>query len=100
MDETLKETGHSRKYQLAIAGLLLITTGWVAGNWSPALQSTFSELISGIMGVLVLYYTGNVGNKFVVGKHMVDTVKARSGHPNANTTSITTSGGTNVTESK
>lgn len=96
MDESLKENGQSRKYQLAIASLFLITAGWVAGNWSTALQQTFSELISGVMGVLVLYYTGNVGNKFVVGKHMVDTVKARVG----SNTSTTTPGGTNVTESK
>lgn len=76
MTSELKENAQSKKYRLAIISLTLITLGWVAGNWMPVLASSFSELMTGIMGVLMLYYTGNVGNKFVVGRHMVEAQKA------------------------
>ena len=101
-DLDLKEGPQSKKYQLAWAALILISGGWLASNWLPTLGATFNELITGIMGVLMLYFTGNVGNKFVVGHHMVQASKINSINASVNTssTSITTPGGTNVTEFK
>lgn len=69
---------NSRKYKLALVALLLITGGWLAGAFWPGLSRMFSELIAGIMGVLLLYFTGNVSNKFVVGRHIVEQTKASS----------------------
>lgn len=66
----------SRKYKLAIVAMTLIVLGWIATAFVPLLLSSFSELINGIMAVLVIYYTGNVGNKFVVGRAIVEQVKA------------------------
>jgi hypothetical protein len=36
----------------------------------------FSEFITGITGILMLYCTGNISNKFVVGRHIVEQAKA------------------------
>ena len=74
----------SRKYKLALIAMVLVTGGWVTGGFLPGLGQMFSELITGIMGVLMLYFTGNVGNKFVVGRHIVEQAKvtAKKGEPN------------------
>lgn len=64
----MKESFQSKKFILAVVALTLITGAWVAGNWAPNLAGTFSDLVSGIMMVIVSYYGGNLGNKFVVGK--------------------------------
>jgi len=60
----------SRKYKLALLSLLILITGWIISGYLPALQKTYSDLIGGVMGLLMLYYTGNVGNKFVVGRYL------------------------------
>lgn len=76
---------NSRKYKLALISLLLITGAWCAAGLLPGLGHIFSELITGVMGILMLYFTGNVGNKFVVGRHLVETAKLTSkteGEPN------------------
>lgn len=64
------EQYQSRKYKLALIALCIITCGWVAGSYFTTLSGTFDELITGVMGLLMLYYTGNVGNKFVVGRYL------------------------------
>jgi hypothetical protein len=67
----------SRKYKLALIALVLVTGGWIVSGTVPGLAQMFSELITGIMGILMLYFTGNVGNKFVVGKTLVEQTKAK-----------------------
>ena len=58
----------SRKFMLAIVAIVLITALAVLSTWLPGIQPVISELIGGIIGVLSLYYLGNVANKHVVGK--------------------------------
>jgi len=58
-----------RKFKLAMAALGLITIGWIVSGQNKVLNESFSELVTGTMGVLVLYYTGNVGSKFVQSKY-------------------------------
>ncbi len=65
----------SRKYKLTLISLLLMTAAWGISGFMPGLGQMFSELITGIMGLLMLYFTGNVGNKFVVGRHLVEQAK-------------------------
>lgn len=72
MNQGQVQRNASRKYRLAVISLLLITFGWLLASILPGLAQMFSELITGIMGVLMLYFTGNVGNKFVVGKTLID----------------------------
>lgn len=66
----------SRKYKLTLIALLLITGAWSASGLLPGLGHIFSELIAGIIGILMLYFTGNVSNKFVVGRHLVASTEA------------------------
>lgn len=73
--ERLKRS--SRKYKMALISMVLVTLGWIASGLLPGLAQMFSELIAGIMGVLMLYFTGNVGNKFVVGKTLVEQAKLK-----------------------
>lgn len=70
-----EQRNSSRKYKLALIALLLVTGGWAASGLLPGLAQMFSELTTGIMGVLMLYFTGNVSNKFVVGRHLVEQAK-------------------------
>lgn len=72
------QRNNSRKYRLALVSLLLITASWIMSGLLPGLAQMFSELITGIMGILMLYFTGNVSNKFVVGRHLVEQAKITS----------------------
>lgn len=62
----------SRKFIATVMSLVLITGVSVASIWSTAIPSILPTFIGGIMGVLSLYMTGNVANKFVVGKQQVE----------------------------
>jgi hypothetical protein len=74
----------SRKYKLALIALTLITLAWVVTSGISNLREIFPELVSGVMGILAIYYTGNVGNKFIVAKYLVDQAKVKSGENNVN----------------
>lgn len=65
----------SRKYQLALLGMILIITGMLLSTCIPGIQVLYPEFVAGILGVLMLYFTGNVGNKFVVGRYLVERSK-------------------------
>lgn len=68
----------SRKFILTILGLLLVSGVAVAGIWSAAIPTVLPTFVGGILGVLSLYFTGNIANKFVVGKQMVQMESAKS----------------------
>lgn len=73
----------SRKYKLSLIALVLIALGWLASSYIPNLKDMFSELTNSIMGILAIYYTGNLGNKFVVAKYIVEQSKVnKSGETN------------------
>lgn len=58
----------SRKFLLALYGVhVVILLGLMACHW-PALAPNLSVLVGGILGVLGLYFTGNVAHHAVLGK--------------------------------
>lgn len=76
---TEEDPFHSRKYRMGLLSLFLVTGAWVVAGLLPGLAQLFSELTTGIMGILMLYFTGNVSNKFVVGRHLVEQAKVTKG---------------------
>lgn len=65
---TLVNTYRSRKFVLALIALIVITGVSVASIWFAAVAGILPTFVGGILGVLSVYYGGNVGSKFVVGK--------------------------------
>lgn len=64
----LTSTYKSRKFILAIVALVVITGVSVAAIWFSAVAGILPTFVGGILGVLSVYYGGNVGSKLVVGK--------------------------------
>ena len=58
----------SRKFTLAIIAMMLLTGTSIASVWSPTLSSMMPTFIGGLLGILGLYFTGNVGQKVVESK--------------------------------
>jgi hypothetical protein len=58
----------SRKYRLSLYSLLLVLGGWIASGYNPNLRDLYAELITGISAIQMLYFSGNVGNKFVLSR--------------------------------
>lgn len=58
----------SRKLQMALICLGLITLGFFAREGLDSLESVYSQFVAGVLGILTLYLGGNVGNKYVVAK--------------------------------
>lgn len=65
----------SRKYRLALISLGIILTGWGVVGYVTNLAPVYAELIAGVLGVLTIYYGGNVANKHIVGKQLVELEK-------------------------
>lgn len=61
----------SRKFWIALVSLFLLAFCWVATGSNPVLAASFDQLVTGVMGLLMLYYSGNVGSKFVAGKYPI-----------------------------
>jgi hypothetical protein len=76
IDEKAKRA--SRKYRLALIALGIILIGWGVVGWATSLAPVYSQLIAGVLGVLTIYYGGNVANKHIVGKQMVELEKHSS----------------------
>lgn len=72
----LTSTYRSRKFVLALIALVVITGVSVAAIWFAAVAGILPTFVGGILGVLSVYYGGNVANKFVVGKTQVEFKKA------------------------
>jgi len=72
--KTIPEAGGSygsRKFILTLLGLFLVTALAAMGAFFPAVPAILPTFVGGVLGVLSLYFTGNVVNKYVVGKTMV-----------------------------
>jgi len=67
--ESIKEVSayKSRKFILTLLGLFIISAMTLLGIVFPAILAFMPSFISGIIGVLSLYFIGNVVNKHVVG---------------------------------
>lgn len=61
---------YSRKFLLTLLGLGLITIVGLVGLGSANIMGIFPTFIGGVLGVLSLYFTGNVVTKHVMGKHL------------------------------
>ena len=64
-------TYKSRKFILALIAVILVTIVSVLSIWATVIPSILPSFIGGILGILSLYYAGNVSQKYVVGKQMV-----------------------------
>ena len=59
----------SRKFLLTVLSLLILTgIAILAANYS-AVATIFPTFVGGLLGVLSVYFTGNVVTKHVVGKN-------------------------------
>lgn len=67
----------SRKFLLTILAVILITAVAVLSIWFSTIISIMPTFIGGVLGVLSLYFTGNVMSKHVTGNNIVklETVK-------------------------
>ena len=61
----------SRKFLLTLLGLILMVCIAIAGMFSPAIPAVMPTFTGGVLGVLSLYFAGNVTNKYVVGKTLL-----------------------------
>lgn len=68
----MTNTYRSRKFVLALVAIILITGVSVASIWLASVAGILPTFIGGILGVLSVYYGGNIANKFVVGKTQVE----------------------------
>lgn len=59
----------SRKFLLTIISIMLITLMSYLGIESPTVQGILPIFNGGILGVLGLYFAGNVGAAYVKGKN-------------------------------
>lgn len=55
---------NGRKFKLTLLTLFLATAGFAVTAVVPVLASVYSELVSGLIGILLVYAGGNVGAKF------------------------------------
>ena len=72
----------SRKFILTILGLLLITLVALVGIKYQAIEGVYPTFMGGVMGILGLYFSGNVVNKHVIGNQQVKMEAAKNGNDN------------------
>lgn len=60
----------SRKFMLTIFAIILLTIIALAGIIYPAVVAILPTFVGGLLGILSLYFTGNVVNKYVTGKNL------------------------------
>jgi hypothetical protein len=58
----------SRKFMLACFCIMLITAVSTLSIWFPGIAPILPTFVGGLLGILSLYFTGNVMNKYVVSK--------------------------------
>lgn len=58
-----------RKYRLALIFAGVMFLAYAISGSNVALQSMFSQLITGIGALYLTYCTGNISNKHILGKH-------------------------------
>lgn len=55
----------SRKFFLTVFCILLLTVVCILGIWFPMLPAILPTFVGGILGILSLYFTGNVLQKHI-----------------------------------
>jgi len=60
----------SRKFIMAIFAIIILTSLALAGMIYPAVAAILPTFVGGLLGILSLYFTGNVVNKYVTGKNL------------------------------
>jgi len=58
----------SRKFILALVALTLLVTLAIVSNWIPSITGLFSVIVSGIVGILGVYFGANVTSEFAVNR--------------------------------
>jgi len=67
--ELMVETSYrSRKFFLTILSVLILVLFSLMSIWFTAIAAILPSFIGGLLGILSLYFTGNVANKYVLGK--------------------------------
>jgi len=65
---TLAKVRNGRKYKLALITMTLLLAAFGLVALVPTLERMFPDLATALVGTLLVYCGGNVGNKFVTGK--------------------------------
>lgn len=63
-------TYSSRKFLMALLAMLLVTIVSLFGGKWAGIAGILPIFIGGILGILSIYLTGNVANKYVISKYM------------------------------
>ena len=72
----------SRKFNLTVLGLILVTAVALSALKWPAIVAVFPTFVGGILGILSLYFTGNVINRYVVNKRIIEEKKVNNNSSN------------------
>ena len=79
-DKSFEDLGSfaGRKFILTLTGLITLVIVTFASLIYPAMAAVFPTFVGGLLGLLSLYFTGNVINKYIVGKNVqaIETVGA------------------------
>lgn len=62
------KSANGRKYKLAMICLLAILAGFTMCAINPIFITVFNELVAGILSILFVYSSGNVGHTWAIGK--------------------------------
>lgn len=60
----------SRKFLLTLVCILLLSGVSLSGVLFPAIVAILPTFVGGLLGIVSLYFTGNIMNKFVVGNNI------------------------------
>jgi hypothetical protein len=60
---------NGRKYSLALLGIFVLTFMSVLALYSGVVASILPTFIGGLLGLLGLYFSGNIANKHVTGRN-------------------------------
>jgi hypothetical protein len=67
----INEGWGSKKLAFGLICAALIFVGWAMTHEWALLQANYTILVGGLTGIYALFIGGNVGNKIVAGKHLV-----------------------------
>lgn len=68
----------SRKLIVIVGIAAVLTIAWVVTAFFPLLQPGFTTLAGGLVGLAGVYATGNVAEKYVLGRHLAASQKLAS----------------------
>ena len=59
---------NGRKYTMGLIIMLAMMTGFGLASFNPILLKIYSDLLTGLSMIYMIYCGGNVGNKWVIGR--------------------------------